>query len=674
MTEAEIADYLTLEFPRHAFPPDFAQLIHAKTEGSPLFMADLVRYLRDRGVIAKSGADFSLRSRRMDFSPSETESARTEVDDTSSQTEVRATWTLAQTLPDIERALPESVRGMIERKIAQLSEDDHKLLTCASVQGYEFDSAVVAQVLKLDADEVEERLEKLERVFAFVKLMSEAEFPNRTLTLKYRFVHVFYQNALYAGLRATRKATLSRDVALALEACYGARSASVANELALLWEAARDSARAADYFLQAAEHSSQVFAVQEAVDLARRGLAMIEKLPDDAERQAKELPLQIILANTLIATQGYAAPEVEQAYLRGRVLCRSLGEAVDALPVLGGVSLIFAVKGQLKASRELAEEFLEIAKRKRDPAELFGRQMLALFYFYTGDITQACQRYQECAQAYEPKRHRHLTWVYGDDVGMSSNAYLSWARWISGYPEQAWRDTEEALRLGQEVTQANSHAFSLHAKAFHYQCCRKRQEARLWAEKLIAFSEEYGLRYWSALGNLIRGWALVEQGLADEGIEESRAGIAVCKASGMELTQTIMLAILAESYVKAQRTEEGLQTLNQAFAVVAKTNEHVYEAELWRLKGELFLQTEADNRETEAEGFYLQAIVTAQHQKAKSLELRAATSLARLWQRQGKHEEARQMLAEIYGWFTEGFDTADLQEARALLEELQTQT
>jgi predicted ATPase len=175
LNEAEIAQYLNLEFPNHRFPTEFPQLIHAKTEGSPLFMADLVRYLRDRGVIAQSSGS----------------------------------WKLEQTLPDIERELPESVRGMIERKIAQLSEEDRKLLTAASVQGYEFDSAVVAQVLKIEPDEVEERLEKLERVFAFVTLVDEAEFPNRSLTLKYRFVHVFYQNALYSGLRVTRRASLS---------------------------------------------------------------------------------------------------------------------------------------------------------------------------------------------------------------------------------------------------------------------------------------------------------------------------------------------------------------------------------------------------------------------------------------------------------------------------------
>ncbi len=227
LNEAEIAEYLALEFPQHRFPAELHKLIHAKTEGSPLFMADLVRDLRDHNVIAQtSGA-----------------------------------WTLARALPDIERELPESVRGMIERKIAQLSEEDRKLLSVASVQGYEFDSAVVAQALKLEADEVEERLEKLERVFAFVSLTSETEFPNRALTLRYRFVHVLYQNALYAGLRATRRATLSGTVAQSLLGFYGEQSSSVAAELAALFETARDFAKSAEYFAIAAQNAAQIFAL-----------------------------------------------------------------------------------------------------------------------------------------------------------------------------------------------------------------------------------------------------------------------------------------------------------------------------------------------------------------------------------------------------------------------------
>ncbi|MFN0112193.1 MAG: serine/threonine-protein kinase PknK [Blastocatellia bacterium] len=476
LTESEIAEYLALEFPGHRFPPEFLKLIHAKTEGSPLFMADLVRYLRDRGVIA------------------EEESTRG-----------ACVPILAQALPDIERELPESVRGMIERKIAQLSEDDRKLLTAASVQGYEFDSAVVAQALNLDADEVEERLEKLERVFAFVKLTNETEFPNHELTLKYRFVHVFYQNLLYAGLRTRQKVSLSREVAQALESFYSKQTKQVANELATLYETAREFAPAADYFLLAAEHSSQIFAVQEAEQLARRGLTMIEKLPDDAARQTKELPLQILLANALIATLGYSASEVEQAYLRGHELCQSLGDAADPLPILGGLGLFRSMRGQFQAGREMAEEFLEIARRKHDPAELFGQQMIAFSAYYPGDLLGAIKLYQECATAYEPALHRPLAWVYGDDLGSSTQAYLSLLQWQAGYPEQAFQHLEESLRLAQEVSQANSQAFSLYFKAYQHLLRRAPDEALRWADQTIAVCAEHGLPFWMATAKLVRG-------------------------------------------------------------------------------------------------------------------------------------------------------------------------
>ena len=203
LTRQDIERYLALEFPRHRFPEGLPALIHAKTEGNPLFMVDLLRHLRDRQVFAQE----------------------------------QGRWGLARSLPDLERDLPESVRSMIERKIAQLGEEDRRLLVAASVQGFEFEAAVVARALALDAAEVEEQLERLERVYAFVRLVGEHEFPDRTLTLRYRFVHVLYQNALYGSLRPTRRASLCAAVAQALVAYHGEKSAAVAGELASLWEA-----------------------------------------------------------------------------------------------------------------------------------------------------------------------------------------------------------------------------------------------------------------------------------------------------------------------------------------------------------------------------------------------------------------------------------------------------
>ena len=247
LSRDDIDTYLALEFPENRFPPELPELIHLKTEGSPLFMADLV-YLRDRGVIA----------------------------------EENGRWALVRALPDIDRDLPESVRSMIQSKIDQLSDADRRLLAGASVQGHEFDTAVVAKSLGMDPAEVEERLEILDRVHTFVHLIGERELPDATLSLRYCFVHVLYQNSLYTGVTATRKAALSAAIAQALLGFHGERSSEIAAELALLFEMARDYARAADYFVMAARNAWAVRASQETIGLLQRAIANAEKLRDEA--------------------------------------------------------------------------------------------------------------------------------------------------------------------------------------------------------------------------------------------------------------------------------------------------------------------------------------------------------------------------------------------------------
>ncbi|HEX4947200.1 MAG TPA: AAA family ATPase [Blastocatellia bacterium] len=634
LTEAEIAEYLTLEFPQHRFPREFATLIHAKTEGSPLFMADLVRYLRDRHVIANtSGA-----------------------------------WKLEQALPAIERELPESVRGMIERKIAQLSEEDRKLLTAASVQGYEFDSAVVAQVLNLDPDEVEERLEKLERVFAFVKLTSESEFPNRTLTLKYRFVHVLYQNALYATLRATRKVALSRTVAETMEALHGEQRDGIANELALLWEAAREYSRSADYFRLAAQHAVQVFASQESVTLARRGMALLQHLPDNRERRMQELSLQVVLGNSLMATRGYAAPEVEATYARARELCQELDDIAHLLPVLFGVYAFHNVRSNLPLALELGREFLSRAEQQNDPAVLVGHRIIGMPLLSMGQLVAAREQLEVPVARYVSDKHRGLAFLYGHDVGMASNSNLGVTLWLLGYPDQGHRHLEEGLRLAREVPHAPSQAYALYHSAALQQYCRAPQQTLELAEAAIALATEQGLAMWLAWATVLKGWTLAAQDNLAEGIAQIRQGLASARLIKAELYHPYFLCLLAEAQSKSGQSEEGFAALDEAQRFIEKNEERYWEAEVSRLRGELLLRCEG--REIEAETCFQRAQKIAQQQKAKSLELRAVTSLARLWQRQGKIAEAQQRLAEIYGWFTEGFDTADLQDAKALLEEL----
>ncbi len=638
LNAAEIAEYLALEFPGHHFPPEFPQLIHAKTEGSPLFMADLVRYLRDHSVIANtSGA-----------------------------------WRLEQTLPDIERELPESVRGMIERKIAQLSEDDRKLLVAASVQGTEFDSAVVAQVLSLGADEVEERLEKLERVFAFVKLTSEAEFPNRTLTLKYRFIHALYQNALYATLRMTRRAALSREVAQALESFYGAQVTNVTDELAVLWESARESAKAAHYFLLGAQQASEIFATHEAGQLAQRGLALLHQMPETEERQRRELPLQVILGNFFLATRGLAAPETAKAYDRIRELSQQTGDTQHLLPMLYGQAIRYIFKAAFDQALEVCQEFRTIAERQHDPTLLIADRLIGTVNLFKGELKAASQNLEKCLAAYNPALHHSLAWRYGSEPGVLAYCLRALTRWLRGYPEQALADSQEALRLAAAIPHTHTQTFALMYTAMLHQCLRAPQQVLELTAQQIRLSEEQGLAMLQALGTTIHAWATAEQGESAAGIAGIRQGMERLRATGAELFRAPYYCVLAELYGKAGQVNAGFDALAEAQAAVELHQERWWEAELYRLRGELLLQSGTTSMEvgTEAEASLQQALAIARQQEAKSLELRAAMSLARLWQQQGRITEARQVLAGIYGWFTEGFDTPDLQDAKTLLDNL----
>jgi predicted ATPase len=598
-----------------------------------------VRYLRDRGVIAQSSG----------------------------------AWKLEQTLPDIERELPESVRGMIERKIAQLSEDDRKLLTAASVQGYEFDSAVVAQVLKLEPDEVEERLEKLEQVFAFVKLTSEAEFPKRTLTLKYRFVHVLYQNALYGALRITRKASLSREVAQTLEGFYGEQRTSVANQLAALYEAGREYARAAEYYRLAAEHATQVFAYQEAVVLARRGLGLLQSEPDTTARTRQELALQITLSVPLGACRGLASQESRELFTRARELAQQLGDPPELWTIMYGQWRSYLIGGNNNRARELGEEFLAQAHGKAPAAMIRAHQIKASVLKYRGEFTAACAHTKELLALWHPQPHAGEMVVHvADNPAMIGLFISAWSLWNLGYPEQALQQSHAALALARQDASPYGLALATFMAAELHISRRETQRVREMAEDCLAICTEHGFPQWLANGYICRGWALVEAGREAAGVAQMREGLTAMHATGADLQRSRYLALLGEACGATGQLAEGLRLLAEALAFAEQSGERFFEAEIHRLKGELLLQSEAPQAAVE-ECFH-QAIKVAQRQEAKSLELRAVMSLARLWQRQGKSAEAQQRLAEIYGWFSEGFDTADLKDAKVLLDELQSQT
>ncbi len=271
---------------------------------------------------------------------------------------------------------------------------------------------------------------------------------------------------------------------------------------------------------------------------------------------------------------------------------------------------------------------------------------------------------------YDPQAHRPHAFVYGQDPGIFSTSNLALVLWLIGYPDRALAKTNQALTLAHDLAHPFSIVIALQGGAFVHQLRREPKLAQSHADAVIALSAERGFSYFSWWALAVRGWAVAQQERGAEGIAQIREGVTAAKAGGAELASPWVLALLAEALGNESRAEEALKVLAEALAVSSKNGNHNYEAEIYRLKGQLLLVASRAEDRTEAESCFRRAIDIARRQQAKSWELRAVTSLGRLLQKQGKKEEPRQMLNEIYGWFTEGFDTADLKDAKALLEEL----
>jgi len=586
----DICAYLSLAFPEHIFPADFADLIHRATEGSPLFMVDLLRYLRERGVIAKA----------------------------------MGRWSLAMELPDLRQHLPESVRSVIQRKLELLDDLDRRLLVAASVRGCDFESAVVARALSLDAADVEERLQRLDRVHGLVRLLREDEFPDRTPTLRCAFVHVLYQQALYAGLQPSRRAALAIALAGALAEHYGDAHA-VASQLACLYEVGRDFQRAAQHFWLAAQNAASVFAHREAIVLTRRGLRHLDGVPESAERRALELGMQTTLGMQLQVTQGFAAREAKQAYSRARELCHQAPGAA-LFPVLWGLWLFSKVRSELPKAQEMADELLALARQLQNPdLALQAHQALGMTAFCRGLPATAIQHVEQSATLYDADRHHTHSFMFGQDPGVICKSFGAVALWLLGYPDQARAQSDEAISMSRRLS-PSSRAVAMHFAAMLQQCCRDGSQARARAEASSAIAAEHRFSFWQAGAGVLGGWALAATGSPDEGLDRVRQGLRDWTATESVTYQTYYLGLLAEMLRARGQVVEARRCIEDALALVEQTGERLYEAELYRLKGELSLPAEED----QADDCFYRAVDVARRQEAKSLELRAAMSLARL--------------------------------------------
>jgi len=631
LTREDIERYLALEFPGHDFPADLAALLHARTEGSPLFMADLLHYLRDREVLV----------------------------------EADGSWVLGSSLPDLQRGLPESIRSMIRRKIDQLGAEDRRLLVAASVQGAEFDSAIVTEALSLDAADVEERLEALGRVHGFVHLLEERQLPDRTPTLRYGFVHVLYQNALFASLQPTRRAKLSAQVAQALEGHYGEKITTLAAELAALYEHARDPERAADYCLTAARNAVRVFANREAVALARRGLALLDTLPRSPERAKKEMALLITLGPPLKEVVGWTAPEVTQVYKRAQDLCCETGQAADLFPALWGQWLVLTSRGEVPEARTAAAELLSLAERDGDSGFLLqAYHSLTTTYANAGEWSTCLKHADRGFSLYDREKHHEHKFIFGaHDPGACCLGFASQSLWMLGYPDQAIERGNKALSLSLDLAHPATLALSHFTQAT---IAVARGDVAEVAKQSEACERRLAGLELPIYPSIQHGWSLVELGQQEEGLSRMREGMSKL-ANAPRFWRAYFHLLIADACGKCRRLDEAMAALDEAERAFGDSGVGVWAPELHRLRG-VFLLAQGAGLEAEAEACIRRAIDMAIGQGAKSLELRAVMDLCRLRRTQGRHEEGDTRLAAVLGGFTEGLDTRDLREARALLD------
>ncbi|WP_425613734.1 serine/threonine-protein kinase PknK [Anatilimnocola sp. NA78] len=635
---SQIESYLSLTFPNHAFPRHFADLLHSRTEGSPLFLADLLRYLKQQAVIAETDGQ----------------------------------WRLARELPDIWHDLPETVRSMIQRKLERLDEDDRWLLSVAAAQGHQFDSTVIAAAAELDPAEVEERLQVLDRVHGLVRLLHEDEFADGTPTLRYSFVHVLYQQALFSSLQPTRRRVVNKSLAEAWEKHLNDEPSAFAAELACLYETGREPARAARQFHLAAQHAAWVFAHRDAVALARRGLSLLTELPPSSERDSLELPLQTVLGLQLQVTEGYAARSAEIAYERARMLCANLPE--KRFPVLWGLWLVRKVRSELHRAQVLAHELLELACQLNAPdLGLQAHQALGLTALCRGLPAESLKHVEQVATLYDPQRHRAHAFLFGQDPGVICKAYGAVALWLLGFPEAAQRQSEQAIAMSQ-VLSPNSQSVALHFAAMVFHLCRDQDRARSYAEACAAIASEHGFPFWLAGSSVLGGWALAASGDAQAGIDRLKQGIADWRATGSATYLTNYYGLLAEALLARGEAEEAMGEVEKGLALVEITDERMVEAELHRLRGlarqQLARQQLAAGdpaKLKEAEADFRHARQIASRQEAISLELRAAVTLAQHQDQLGIRADGRELLARLLSEATEAATSRDGSDAALLL-------
>jgi len=526
------------------------------------------------------------------------------------------------------------------------------LLQTLAVTGKEFSLSLVREVIKQPDDEINRMLNDLQ--------LAEFIYEQPTAgDIAYTFKHALTQEVAYTSVLAERRRALHVRIGVALEALYTERLDDRVEQLAYHFTRGGNAQKALEYLERAGHRAEERSANLEAVSHFSAALEQLRAMPHSPQRAERELALLLALGPPISVTKGWDSPEVEGVYGRARELCQETGETPQLLPALFGLAGFYIIRGEYNSAQETMEQNLTLARRTQDPGVLLeAHHYLAAMQTYAGELASALQSQDEVITRYDPKTHHALIHLYaGDDPAACCLGHKAWTLWLLGYPEQALQTARAALRLAQQL----SHPFSLAQATWHNAWLHgvrgERAHAIAHAQAAIALSEEQGFSLFARSARFTES-ALAPDRATTEGVQRIRRSL----VPGAMLS--VCLGALAQACLEGFHFHEAGEALAEAFPIVDK-GERIWEAELFRLRGEL-----KSANPVEAEADFHRALKVARSQNARSLELRTMTSLARLLDHQGKRDEARAMLADIYNWFTEGFDTADLKDAKALLDEL----
>ena len=665
LNEQEVEEYVTQRLDGNPLAAGLSPIIYRRTEGNALFVVNVVDYLLRRGLIRQVGDQRLTR----------------------------------QVAAAVQKELPEGLRHLILKEVEGLSPEEQRVLEAASVAGLSFTAAEVAAADQSEEERAEAVCDGLVRKQRLIKAHESEEWPDGTITAEYQFLHAVYQQVIGLRVGQARQVRLHRLIGERLEAGYGARADEIASHLAVHFEQGRDR-RAVYYRRQAAEQALGQNAYQEVYLHSTAGLTLLETLPDTPERKRLELGLRQLVSATLYITRGFTDAELEEGLQRARQLCRELKDDATLVSILIGLGRLHMIRANHAEIAELEQEEERLAERMQDAQLLVHlHTQLTTFAVFRGLHARAAEHYQLVLRHHDSQIPPLPRSSFGGDPLVVASIWSSMSLGLAGQPDLGWGRIRQALARAEELNQPLILVNGLVCAAILKLLRGDYDEAWRLTQKMDVLAGEHHFALYRIAGVLLHGCIAVQRGALEEGIAGITAGLPQYRAIGAQHLLPFFLSFLAEGYRQQGQVDEALQAGSDALGLTATNFDVFWEAELYRLKGQLVLQSGvrspvsgkenqkakvksqkakietnpqplAPNPQEEAEACFRQAVEIARRQGAKLLELRAATSWARLWHRQGKQHKARDTLSDIYGWFTEGFDTRDLQEAKALLEAL----